>query len=330
MEVRQLEIFTVLADELSFTRTAERVHTVQSNVTTQIKALEEELGTPLFDRLARRVVLTEAGHRFRPYAERALAAMDQGQRAVRFGAEPAGPLRIGAPESVLTYRLPKVLQRFRKRYPKVEIIFRPHWDESLTELLEHGKLDLAIRMADYVEHDHFKSLRLRNEKVYLIAHPEDPLAAKKAVFPEDLVGQTLLLTEAGCAYRKKLDELLAARGIRPESVTEFSTVEAIKSCVAAGMGIGLLPEIVVNGKLRQRSLKALRWVGPELDIATHILWHKDKWLSPSMQAFLTTLTKALSEDEPKAAPASRTASVSPDGEKQNGERNRSVRSPLVC
>ena len=84
MEVRQLEIFRTLADELNFTRTAERVNTVQSNVTTQIRALEDELGTKLFDRLAKSVILTEAGHRFLPYAERALVAMKEGQRVVRF------------------------------------------------------------------------------------------------------------------------------------------------------------------------------------------------------------------------------------------------------
>ena len=104
MEVRQLQTFCVLAEELNFTRTAERVHTVQSNVTSQIKSLEEELGVPLFDRLAKRVVLTEAGHRLRPYAEKALSVMDQGHRAVKFGTEPAGPLHIGAPESVYSSR----------------------------------------------------------------------------------------------------------------------------------------------------------------------------------------------------------------------------------
>src|SRR5271155_1164560 len=94
MEVRQLHTFCVLAEELNFTRTAERVHTVQSNVTAQIKSLEEELGTPLFDRLAKRVVLTEAGRSFLPYAEKALTAMDEGERVVRFGCEAAGPLRM--------------------------------------------------------------------------------------------------------------------------------------------------------------------------------------------------------------------------------------------
>ena len=132
MEVRQLQTFCILAEELNFTRTAERVFTVQSNVTSQIKSLEAELGYPLFDRLAKRVFLTEAGRRFRPYAEKALAAMDEGYRAVKFGTEPAGPLRIYAPESVLTYRLPEVLKQFRKRYPKVELIFRPESDNKLS------------------------------------------------------------------------------------------------------------------------------------------------------------------------------------------------------
>ena len=130
MEVRQLQTFCILAEELNFTRTGERVHTVQSNVTSQIKSLEAELGSPLFDRLAKRVLLTEAGHRFLPYAEKALAAMEQGHRAVQLGTEPAGPLHIGAPESVLAYRLPEVLKLFRKRYPKVELIFRPDSDTT--------------------------------------------------------------------------------------------------------------------------------------------------------------------------------------------------------
>jgi len=97
MEVRQLQIFRILAEELNFTRTAEKVHTVQSNVTAQIKALEEELGGPLFDRLGRRVTLTDAGRSFLPFADQALAAMEQGQRAVQSGAEPSGPLRIACP-----------------------------------------------------------------------------------------------------------------------------------------------------------------------------------------------------------------------------------------
>jgi DNA-binding transcriptional LysR family regulator len=285
MEVRQLQIFRTLAEELNFTRTAERVHTVQSNVTAQIKALEEELGMPLFDRLGRRVTLTDAGRRFQPFAEQALLAMEQGQRAIQTGASPSGPLRIGAPESVLTYRLPQVLRAYRRRFPHVELIFSPYSDTTVCSMLETGKFDIAIQMSDTIQNPTFKSIRLRKERVLLLSDNSHPLAGCRKVKPTDMAGQMLLLTEAGCGYRAKLDQVLALQKIHPGNVTEFSSVEAIKQCVIAGMGLALLPSIVVARELRQNQLKALAWAGPSLDIATHILWHKDKWVSPAMAAF---------------------------------------------
>ena len=285
MEVRQLQIFRTLAEELNFTRTAELVHTVQSNVTAQIKALEEELGTPLFDRLGRRVMLTDAGRRFQPFAEQALLAMEQGQHAIQTGASPVGPLRIAAPESVLTYRLPQVLRAYRHRFPQVEVIFRPYFDTTICSMLESGKFDIAIQMSDTISNPALKSIRLRTEPVFLLCDASHPLASRRTVKPADLAGQMLLLTEAGCGYRAKLDQVLALQNIRPGTVTEFSSVEAIKQCAIAGMGLALLPAIVVSRELRQRQLKALAWTGPSLDIATHILWHKDKWVSPAMAAF---------------------------------------------
>jgi DNA-binding transcriptional LysR family regulator len=295
MEVRQLQIFRTLAEELNFTRTAEKVHTVQSNVTAQIKSLEEELGMPLFDRLGRRVTLTEAGRRFQPFAQQALAAMEQGQRAIQSGAEPAGPLRIGAPESVLTYRLPLVLRAFRRRFPHVELIFKPYIDATLVTKLESGKFDMAIHMADATPNAAVESTRLRTERVFLLCEPSHALASRPTVKPADLAGESLLLTESGCGYRLKLDRVLALGNIRPGNVTEFSSVEAIKQCVAAGMGLALLPAIVVARELRQNQMKALHWAGPSLDIATHILWHKDKWVSPAMAAFAELCKDKLEE-----------------------------------
>jgi DNA-binding transcriptional LysR family regulator len=297
MEVRQLQIFHALAEELNFTRTAERVHTVQSNVTAQIKALEDELGVPLFDRLGRRVTLTDAGRNFLPFADQALAAMDQGQRAVQSGAEPSGPLRVGIPESMLAYRLPQVLRIFHRRFPHVELMFRPQYDETLPVMLETGKLDMAVCMIEGSPNETIKSARLRTERIFLLAHPSHPLASRRTVKAADLAGQTLLLTEGGCGYRLKLDRQLALENIRPGTVTEFSSVEAIKQCVLAGMGLGLLPAIVVSRELRQHQLKALHWAGPSMDIATYILWHKDKWISPAMAAFMNLVTEKLEDAE---------------------------------
>jgi DNA-binding transcriptional LysR family regulator len=297
MEVRQLQIFRALASELNFTRTAERVHTVQSNVTAQIKALEEELGVPLFDRLGRKVTLTDAGRRFLPFANQALAAMEEGERALRAGSEPSGPLRIGAPESVLTYRLPPVVREYRKRYPRVELMFKPSFDESLSQILQTGALDMAIRMADGSPVLPLQGRKLRTERVFLVSDLRHPLAKQRTVKPEELAGLNLLLTEAGCGYRAKLDRVLAMRNVRAGNITEFSSVEAIKQCVAAGMGLGLLPAIVVAKEIRQHQLKVLPWAGPTLDIATHILWHEDKWISPAMAAFHALMEEQMDEAE---------------------------------
>ena len=295
MEVRQLQIFRVLAEELNFTRTAEKVHTVQSNVTAQIRALEEELGAPLFDRLGRRVTLTDAGRRFQPFAEKALTAMEQGQRVIQAGTEPSGPLRVGSPESILTYRLPPILRTFRQRFPHVELSFRPHLNETLVTELESGKLDMVICMSDTVPNAALVSAPLQTEKILLLGHASHPLTRKAGVHPSDLTGQTLLLTESGCGYRNKLDRILTLQSIRPGNITEFSSVEAMKQCVAAAMGLGLLPEIVVARELRQRQFKAMRWAGPPLDIRTHILWHKDKWVSPAMAAFRDLVQSTLAD-----------------------------------
>ena len=295
MEVRQLQTFCILAEELNFTRTAERVHTVQSNVTSQIKLLEAELEVPLFDRLGKRVVLTEAGRRFRPYAERALAAMDQGHRAVKFGTEPAGPLHIGTPESMLTYRLPEVLKVFRKQYPKVDLIFHPDSQERLADALESGKLDLAISMSRRFGGPQLNSISMRTEDICLFTTPDHPLVKTKKVYAKDLMEQTLLLTEAGCGYRMMLEMQLAAAMVRPQNVTEFSSIEAIKQCVNAGMGIGFLPEIAIASELKKRQFAVLNWQGANTSIATSIVWHKDRWMSPAMQAFLDVVTAKLQQ-----------------------------------
>jgi DNA-binding transcriptional LysR family regulator len=135
------------------------------------------------------------------------------------------------------------------------------------------------------------------ERVLLLADVSHPLASQPSVKPADLAGQNLLLTEAGCTYRGKLDRALALANIRPANVTEFSSVEAIKQCVALGMGLALLPAIVVARELRQNHLRALHWAGSSLDIVTHILWHKDKWVSPAMAAFIDLVKGKLKDSE---------------------------------
>src|SRR5262249_10652289 len=144
MELRQLQTFRVLATTLSFTRTASLLGYVQSSVTAQIQALEEELGVRLLDRLGKRVALTDAGARLLQYSERMLDLADEARAAVTGSGEISGSVTISAPETLCTYRLPVALQQFRARYPGVRLMFRPGSVAELRQRVSDGGLDVAF------------------------------------------------------------------------------------------------------------------------------------------------------------------------------------------
>jgi DNA-binding transcriptional LysR family regulator len=289
MELRQLEIFRVLARELNFTRTAERVHCVQSNVTVQIRALEEELGVKLFERLGKQVSLTGEGARLLPYVEQSLELLAQARQAVAEQDEPSGTLSIGTPESVLSYRLPAVLHEFRERFPRVELSFRLLSCGKLYQNLEQGAADLILTIDEEAEYSRLHQETLCAEPMTLIAQLHHPLSKLPAVQAADLRNETLLLTEDDCSYRLKFERVLAQAGITPAGRIEFSSLEAIKQCAALGVGIALLPAMAVGAELAQGKLTALRWKGPELAMQTQMAWHKDKWQSAAMRAFVALL-----------------------------------------
>ncbi|SRR6266568_337880 len=297
MELRQLEIFRILSRELNFTRAAERAHCVQSNVSVQIRSLEQEFGFQLFERLGQQIRLTSHGQRLLPYAERILRLVEEARTLAKDGHTPAGTLVIGSPESVLTYRLPPVLQAFRAKFPDVELVIRGIANGDLAPQLEQGQLDFGLVIEDAVKNPHLQVETLCSESMTLLAHPRHPLVARTFVEADDLREQAFLLTDAGCAYRTKLEQAIGETHVRPKTVMEFSSVETIKQCAALGMGIACLPTIVAETEIATGKLAALRWSGPDLTMRTLVAWHKDKWLSPAMEAFLILLRKSLKSND---------------------------------
>jgi DNA-binding transcriptional LysR family regulator len=261
MELRYLQTFKTLATELSFTRTAERLSYAQSSVTAQIQALEREFGVQLFERLGKQVRLTEAGVRLLRYADEILRLADEAHVAVRGDTEPRGTLTIGAIESLCTYRLAPVLMAFRSRYPEVDLVFRTGICADLRRQAVHGDLDLAFTLEEPVHDDRLVFEVLRQENILLLAHPEHRLLRKESVCPADLDGETLLVTEPGCSYRSILEQALGKAGIANPKI-EFASVEAIKQCAMAGLGVTLLPEMAVKTELERGLLAALPWSVP--------------------------------------------------------------------
>jgi DNA-binding transcriptional LysR family regulator len=288
MELRQLTIFRAVARMLNFTKAAISLNYVQSNVTAQIHALEEELGVPLFDRLGgKQVVLTDAGRQLLEYAERLLDLADEAQTTVRVGGEPQGTLKIGATQTLCIYRLPQLLRTFRTRYPRVHLIFHPSPASKLRDLVRTGSIDVAFV---FEQTDHEGGLgdeALARELVWVLAAPDHALVGREEVGPSDLAQMDVLVTEAGCCYWSLFERILSRANVYPAMTLEFSSIEAVKQCVMIGLGLTVLPAVTVEAELSQGRLLKLPWSGPDFTVVTHMVWHKDKWLSPALDAFLS-------------------------------------------
>jgi len=294
MELRQLKTFQTVAATLSFTRSAELLDYAQSSVTAQIRSLEDELGVQLFDRLGRHVALTEAGIRLLDYAEKMLILADEAALAVTDSAEPAGQLIIAAPETLSGYRLPPLLKQFRAKFPRVQLILRSLSVGETLNCLSDGRVDVAVLLTDPPPEAYGIIVQpLIEERFMLLAAPEHRLANGFGVQPDDLHEETFLLTEAGCTYRAAFENRLRAAGVQPSITMEFGSVEAIKQCVMANLGITLLPEIAVCSEVNQGRLVSLPWFEPNFHMFTRLLWHKDKWLSPALKEFIRLTEQTL-------------------------------------
>lgn len=294
MELRQLNTFRTVATTLSFTRAAETLNYAQSSVSAQIQELEEEYGLPLFERLGRKVALTQAGQRLLVYAEKILDLAHEARSVVSNGDEPAGTLVITTPESVCTYLLPPVLECLREQYPRLELVFRPLIGvEGLERQLSEGAADAAVEIMEAQRFEQLILEPLCQVPIYVVARPDHRLARQQQIEISDFRNETLLLTERGCTYRAAFERILHQAGVRPATVMEFHSIEAIKQCVLGGMGVAVLPEMAVHSELLQGRLVRLSYPGQPTTLMTYLTWHKDKWQSPALQAFLRVTREML-------------------------------------
>lgn len=286
MEIRQLRTFQTVARMLSFNKAAERLHYAQSSISAQIQALEEELDVKLFDRLGRRISLTEAGERLLQYAEKIVDLADETLAEMGASKEPEGSLTIRVPESFCVHRLPSLVKRFRSRFPKVGLHFITCAVEDLQKDLRKGITDLAFLLTESIQAADLEAEGLGFEHIMLVTGPRHPLAASPEIRTGDLEGENILLSKADCSYRRSFERILDRENVSTAATLEFNSVEAIKQCAMEGVGIAILPEIAVAREIAQGRLAALPWEEGEMEVALLMIRYKERWLSPTLSAFI--------------------------------------------
>jgi DNA-binding transcriptional LysR family regulator len=246
MELRHLRYFVAVAEELSFTRAAARLHIGQPPLSQQIQALEHEIGARLFERNKRRVLLTEAGRLFLADARRMLALSEQAKETARRAhLGEAGELRVGFTFSTpFTPLFAKVVRRYRQQYPGVLLTFQEMATSPQLAKIEARELDVGfVRPASMPLPSTVALTMLRRDPLRLVLPADSPLARKKAVTVKDLTDQAFVVfpKEAGTGIYHQIQDMCRAAGFAPNIAMEAGEPSTIIGLVAAGCGISVLP-----------------------------------------------------------------------------------------
>ncbi|SDY90712.1 DNA-binding transcriptional regulator, LysR family [Amycolatopsis xylanica] len=246
MDARQLEYFVTVAEELSFTRAARRLFTVQSTVSMAIRALETDLKATLFDRSTRRVALSPAGSALLPEAKAALAALERARNVVQEASTGLrGRLRVGTMTSVGLVDLPDLFGAFHERYPLVDVHLAasPTGSTGLADDLRHGRLDVALLALPHEDLDGLEARPLLTAPYSALLSPEHRLAGRESVTLAELANERFVDLPQGFGNRVTVDRAFHAAGTPRRVAIEVPDRTAVPAYVKAGLGIALLPSI---------------------------------------------------------------------------------------
>jgi DNA-binding transcriptional LysR family regulator len=284
MDLSDLQIFRSVVQAGGITRAAEKLNRVQSNVTTRVRQLEADLGVQLFIREGKKLHLSPEGKLLLDYADRLLDLAQEAREALH-DAEPRGRLRLGSMESTASVRLPVPMNEYLSRYPEVSLELRIGTPRELATAVREGELDAAL-VAEPIADAPFEKVPLYDEELVIIA------AASQAPIksPKDVNGRAVLAFEAGCPYRQRLEDWFAMSREMSDRVIQTSSYHAMLGCTVAGMGIALVPKMVLS-TFPDAKLLSVHPLPPEIKIAPTVLIRRKGPASPKVRALVEVLTE---------------------------------------
>lgn len=293
MNFADLQIFKAVVDEGGIVKAAKKLHRVPSNITTRIKQLESTIGIPLFHRDRQRLHLSASGELLLGYAERLIGLSEEARNALT-GTAPRGVLKLGALESTTASRLPETLAAFHRRYPDVRLELTTGTNDELVAGVTDRQLDAAF-IAEPPPTRELGHLPVFRERLTIISSLDHPPIAK----PRDTYGLSIIAFPQGCAYRRVLQRWLKRDSLAGLRVLEFSSYHAIIACVAAGAGIALMPEAVLETMPLAR-VRRNRIPDAQARIVTPLVWREGE-ISPAVLALRDLVSKAATGKQRKPA-----------------------------
>lgn len=295
MELRQFQTFVQAAQLQSFSRAAQQLGYSQSAVTVQIRLLEKELGTRLFDRMGKQVILTAQGRKFLEHANRVLYEVSRTRLSMHEDEELKNPLHIGTIESICTAKFSAIVSQFRKLHPQVRFQITVGTPEELIRMMEQDLLDMIYILDAPRWNENWVKAMEQAEPVVFVASPgfleSHGLLGRKNL--DDVLQEPFFLTEKNANYRQALDQHLAGchRALSP--VLEISDTAFIIQMLEQGHGLSFLPLFAVQQQIRDGKLAVIEVEQVEISMYRQIFYHKNKFKTREMEAFIAFASEEL-------------------------------------
>lgn len=286
MELRNLITFIHIAELGSFTKAAEHLGYSQSTVSFQIKQLEKELGCLLFDRINHTISLTERGHELVSYAHGVRTLMDEFKESLTKEEELSGSIHIVTPDSICDNMINAHYIDFHKKHPAISIRFSTGDSALMLNMLDHNEADLIITLDRRLYN---KDYIIANEEplsMHFVASADSKFANRKGLSVKDIISEPFILTEYGQGYRRVLDRELAKMSLEITPFLEIGRTDIITKMIAESNMVSFLPDFVTKDLIDLGALCYLDVCDIHVDIWKQLIYHKNKWVSKSMKAFI--------------------------------------------
>ena len=286
MEIRNIKTFIKVTEAESFSKAAEELSYAQSTVTTQIAALEKELGVQLFDRNGKRIKLSASGKDFLEYCFRLLDIQQEIQTRFSDDASPKGTLSIGMLESIADCAGDAIIDDYLKTYPEVSLNVKIATTLDLIGYLAHNSVDCILTLDYPIVHPDLEVKWSATMPIVFFCAPGHPFSRRKNLTLKDIMTQRLLLTESKRNYRAALENTAAERGLSFRCPLEIGSTRILINTVKSSDSISLLPNYNLEALIDRKEIVPLSVQDFKPDMLTQILCYKNKWISPALKAFI--------------------------------------------
>ena len=293
MDIRNLTTFIQVAESGSFTRAAETLGYSQPTISVQIKQLETELGIQLFDRIGHTVRLTDPGRNVLLHAQRICHMCQEMTLSTAQPSTPHGLIRLATADSMCAPLLRHGFARFKEQYPHISLKVTTAGTGELFRMLDHNEVDLVCTLDSHIYNTNYVIAAEERVGLHFVVSSATPLAQSKQLEVHQLLEFPFLLTEKGMSYRRLMDEMLARHSIEVQPVLEIGRADIICSLVEKGAGISFLPDYVTEDAVARGTITRLQVPDFEPELWKQLLYHRNKWVSPQMQAAITQLAAIL-------------------------------------